>query len=256
MSKELFTNTHMPLHMKVFRFLDYAIGIVHNPIITGIVLTVVSSYINGIQLSQVANKSSFLNFVLFDGHMLDLISNAFNLLFLLRFTVNTYFNVLFEVILLGFQSIYIAYIMNNKISLKTWDLMTGLFYLQVLCPLLINFMTAIDYFCKRLSFKRSLLNFNNNLLPLLLTDSFHYANFQFNLFHNDKILLTYKLLTYSLKFYCLYQYILCEVYNNLTNEFIDFNYGFNYKNYFLIVCILVLMGFDGGYLGLLYYYDM
>lgn len=256
MSKEQFLEVYLPFHMKVFNWLSCMVSIIHNPVITGVLLMLVASYINGVQLYQVFSRCSFLNFVEYEQHALDLVSNVFNLMFLVRFTMATHFNIVFEILLLTLQSGYVSFITYNKVLENSWDFTTGLFYLQILCPLLINLFGVVDYWVKKMSFKRMVLNANNNLLPVLLTDSFHFVNVKFNLFHNTDILLAYKVLSYSLKFFCLYQYILYEVFNNMNSEFVEFTRGFNTRIYVTVICLLVLVGFDGCYLGLLYYYDM
>lgn len=257
------TQPFIPGHIRSFNGLNYVINIIHNPLVVAALIIFTYGYIQTFQLVELCQIPVLVEDLNVDDYFLDFISNIINLLFLLRFSILARFPFLIElglfIIELGLLFIFsYNYYLNVVPFTNSWNYIftNGLYYCQVICPLILNLVNVVELYNSNITFHRFFINSNNNYLPVFLTNSFQLINLYFPIFftletncHNEfevryMFLCAYKILIISVKFYCLYQYILFELLNNFNNEFIDFKTPINYYNYYLILALLIISGFD------------
>lgn len=245
------TKPYTPTHLKAFNLLNYIINSVYHPLIVSGLLILLYVYIQTTQLKEIHHLKLLLMDFNLNDYKYDLLSNLANLLFILRFSLSIKFPVVFEVLLFASQVLILftftySYFITSNTLAYGWCcyITTILYYCQVICPIILTGVNIIELFQSHISLSRLFINCNNNYLPVILTNSFHSINLNFPLFDLDYVLSSYKILIISLKFYCLYQYILFELINNFNNEYVDFKIPTNRNNYYVILALVVISGID------------
>lgn len=288
----MFEDDEFPKFNHQIKIFDYYLcKIVHNPIVSSVVLAASLLVLNIFQLAQFIQTQQF-EFLFVNDYYLDLIQNLVNAVFLIRFSSNIPSNVYLESLLFGIQNIAcFVLIFNPNYSLLYTDMnyMFKTFIIwQNLCPYIILAMNLFEMVRKSRSnndiekldetqqqpfnLAEFLTDSNNNFLPIFIAHSYLLINFNFPLVFNKNlswVIFIYKLSSFSIKFYCIYQFILYELsvvifksphikdysvfYNPIQlnmekSQYLTF-YD-NNKNYFLYSTVGLVIMFDLIYIGL------
>ncbi|KAK6454235.1 uncharacterized protein RJT20DRAFT_57258 [Scheffersomyces xylosifermentans] len=207
------------------KFIDrYMCRIVHNPIITSSLLIIAICAIQCNQLYYLFTaKYNQPDFIFMEDYMFDIVSNALNILFVLRFQTKSSapINVAWEAVLFVLQNIGCYNLLfNYEYSiLFNYEIKTSLkvcLITQIVFPYLILVINLIDY--KNLTPSVFLSDCNSNYLPIFISHSFLYINCNFPYFDSSpyeailsNIPFIYKVCSFSIKFYCIYGFILYEI---------------------------------------------
>ncbi|RLV89975.1 hypothetical protein JA1_004867 [Spathaspora sp. JA1] len=192
----------------------YFSNIIHNPILTSLAILLIFSYLQSKQWDWLTANSNSAVFIFVEDYKFDIISNVINLMFIVRFVYYIKLNLLGEIVLFLAQNFACFKFMLMKDGLnflKDDDIsffLKGCMILQVLFPWLIFFFSLFQ----GIAWKRTLIDCNNNYLPLFMSQSFMFINATFPLLSDgfQKYELFYKLACFSLKFYLIFQFILYE----------------------------------------------
>ncbi|ODV79725.1 uncharacterized protein CANTADRAFT_28669, partial [Suhomyces tanzawaensis NRRL Y-17324] len=199
----------------------YMCRVVHNPVATSVLLLLSGSLVHGAHLQLVVRSQQY-ELLFAEDYVLDLISNAINLVFLLRFLLQCRFPVAIEAVLFLAQN-YGCYLLltdHERSFLYGSGVLTVLkacLVGQIMFPYLIMVMNLVEW-CS-VGYKDEpypfLFECNNNYLPIFVSHSFLYINTGFPLLADTAVLrnalLVYTLSEFSIKFYCIYKFILFEV---------------------------------------------
>ncbi|ABN64490.2 predicted protein [Scheffersomyces stipitis CBS 6054] len=208
------------------RFIDrYLCRIIHNPVITS---TLLMCTIAAIQSNQIYNlyNSTFNSpdFIFVDEYVFDIISNALNILFVFRFQLKSQkqINKTWETLLFIAQNIgcYNLLFSSKYSILFNYEIHSSLkvcLVTQILFPYLILLINLLDW--KKLTYANFLHDCNSNLLSIFISHSFLFINYNFPYFDAPEVLsgtignfpFIYKISAFSLKFYCIYGFIIYEI---------------------------------------------
>ncbi|WEJ94561.1 hypothetical protein PSN45_002052 [Yamadazyma tenuis] len=236
------------MQVQILHGIKTFIGVVHGPAVAAVALTAVGSYIHVSQLIQLHNHPEDAQKLDANDYAWDIYSSVLNLVFLTRFALNTQLNVAWESVLLVVQFGFLAHNVLTLGIVLTWSWVSVLYYLQIVCPAVMNVINILDYFRGHMGVTHLMVNFNNNILPVLLTNSFMCINLSFKVYYDTWTMTAYRLLENSLKIYCLYQYILYELFNQFEDEFLPYE-GHSRQDYFLVVTLIMQVVYDGGTCG-------
>lgn len=195
------------------------------------------TYIQCHQLAGSIKYGEELSSSMVSNYGRDLISNGINIIFILRFSIVDSSYLFVEVCLALILSVLCGHSIYDFYLNFVNSIPDTLYLLQYACPIVLNILNTME----AQSVKSYLILFNDNLLPIFLSNSFVLVNLQFPLFDNSYVLFYYRIVIISLKFYCLLTYILYELFN--IND-VMFAKKLNFKNYLILVSIVILSIFD------------
>lgn len=243
------------------KFLDkFLCQKIHNPIVSSILLIILISILHTIQLIKMNNLNQF-EFLFIKDYFLDIISNVINLIFIIRFSIKKTkknennklnSNIGFEILLFILQNFgcyKLLFDQNYSLLFTNINIIFKFFVIwQYLCPYIILFMNLIDLLKNWISSSSTslssstndqfnlldfLIDANNNFLPIFIAHSYILININFPFLFDsifNWLIFFYKLCSFSIKFYCIYQFILYELIVVIYN--LKFNYINDYSSFY------------------------
>lgn len=239
-----------------------AINQLYNPLIVSVCLVGLKVYL---QAQASHSYSEGMDYFL----VCNIISNIINLAFLVRYKLVFTNYMINEIILFVIQQIVVVHLIYENFVYDI-NVFVVLNLFQLCCSIWINLISVYDFSNraqegehgrsdeklditthKHTTVTSLLITLNNNYLPIMLTNSFALISFS-ELSVDAHIASAYKVLIISLKFYCLVQYILIELWDNevlgkvsLSDEMPTLNLN---SNRYLVVACLLIIGIDIGLL--------
>lgn len=218
----------LEVHKQV-KVLDHHLcRVLHNPLLSSVAVVACVVFLHAAQLYRLSAAKSF-ELVFASDYAMDLVSNAINVLFLVRFSVRSKgesqqirSTLLAETLLFAAQNAGCYLLVFHREYSLLYSGINPLFKLfivwQCACPYVILAMNAADEVrcgrgLSRAGVRDFLVDANNNCLPIFIAHSYVLINFSFPFLAAGLawVLVAYKLAAFSLKFYCIYQFILYEV---------------------------------------------
>lgn len=268
---------------KQIKFFDYYLcKIIHNPIISSIIIITSISILNISQIIKI-QQSNKIDFIFINDYYFDLLQNIINFIFIVRFILNKFkTNLIIESILFIFQNLgcYLT-LFNPNVSLLYSNInyvFKVLIVWQSLCPYIILIVNFMDYLKNKNNEKHEfdlkffLIESNNNFLPIFIAHSYIFINFNFPFLLSSNfqwLIFIYKLYSFSLKFFCIYQFILFELVRifysvnspaknyssyytpvNLSPKISIWSRIYDYKHWFLFSTCIIVCLFDGFFIAL------
>ncbi|KAK6464310.1 hypothetical protein DFJ63DRAFT_333882 [Scheffersomyces coipomensis] len=244
---------HGHIYNKYIKFIDSVLcKTIHNPIITSLIILISISLIQSFQISQLITTTSNQSFVFIDDYIFDIISNLINILFIIRFQYFIRFPLICEIILFITQNIICLNLLFNNnfniLSLLNWNSIDSIFFtslkifliIQIIFPYIILIINIFDYKHSEGSIHSFLSDCNNNYLPIFISHSFLFINYNFPLIllssnHplftclKSNLIFIFKIASFSFKFYIIYKFILYEIIMILFNKININDYSVFYK---------------------------
>ncbi|CUM63729.1 uncharacterized protein PRCAT00001313001 [Priceomyces carsonii] len=251
------------------KFIDvYLCQGLHNPLVSStlIILSIAVIWYSQYRhtFSEGQNTLSLI-----PDYVLDMLSAMINIAFVVRFCFAYSTSLIVEIIYFFIQNIccYQLVFGNDPnvsllfLNLNVW--FRRFISLQIMCPYLVLLINSIEHFKspKEALLLSFFIDANNNFLPILLSHSFIFINFNFPQLENQALISIYKISQFSMKFYCIYQFVLYEinsiVYNmkgfkdyscyydfSVQNENGIFKRLMSYKNHLILAANLSVICFD------------
>lgn len=240
--KEYYT-VEEPIGIRLLKYFKRYVNFVHNPLITGILLTLIAVYINANQVVFLQKYPQYKELVQVTDYTKDFYSNILNIVFLIRFPFNKVGNTFTEFLLFMVQTSLITIDVKTSQYKLELDLYLILYIFQMVSFTIYILLILTEYYKEAINFKKLLASLNNSALPILLNGSFKCINERFDFTTDPVILLLYVSLIILVKFYCLYQFAYFELVNTLFEEPIVV-YERDSKSIYLVVTTLILLVLD------------
>lgn len=219
----------LDVHKQVKVLDSYLCRVVHNPLLSSVVILAAVVFLHGAQLWRLTATRLF-EFIFASDYVMDLVSNAINVLFLVRFSLRNKkgtcqkvrSSLAWEAALFAAQNVGCYVLVFHRDYSLLHSAINPFFKVfivwQCACPYVILAMNVVELVRRDLDITEDVMrdfvvDANNNYLPIFIAHSYVLINFSFPFVVAGTawVLVAYKLAAFSLKFYCIYQFILYEV---------------------------------------------